>query len=116
MKKATSLLLVLMFIFLFTSCGKSDNRADTSLREGETYINGKVEEVYGNSLLITDDDGGKYYFSYSDEVEVVVNGWYVTDMAADSFNGKQVTVICGEDIMETFPAQLTGERMIIISE
>ncbi|MGN0448403.1 MAG: hypothetical protein ACI4GC_07655 [Acutalibacteraceae bacterium] len=114
MKKVLTVLLSLIFSVAFFSCSKSENRADTSLKSGEIMISGTVESVIGSSLLITDKDAGKYVFDYSDEVEVVIDGYYVVDMTADSFKGKEVAVICSEEILETFPMQLTGERIIII--
>lgn len=116
MKRITAFLLVMFFIFCFAGCVKRENRADTSLRQGETYLEGDVESVSGSSLLIKGDDGSKYYFTYSDEVETVIDGWYVVDMSADSFKGKNIKVICSSEIMETFPAQLKGERMIIVQD
>ncbi len=95
-------------------CAKPENRADVSVKSGETEITGTVEKVSGNILLISDGEGGRFSFCYSDEVEVVEDGYYVVDLSANSFKGKKVTVICSAEIMETYPAQLSGERMIII--
>lgn len=113
MKKAVAVIL-LCVTFIFCSCAKNENRADTSLKDGETSISGIVEKVEGNSLLIRDSEGSKYYFTYSDDVQVVQDGWYVVDMSADSFQGMDVTVICSQAISETFPMQLNNERMIIL--
>lgn len=115
MKKFMIMVLTLFLALSFACCGKpQNNRADTSLKEGETEITGKVEEVNGNILLINDGEGGRYSFCFSDEVEVVVDGYYVVDLSADSFKGEKVTVVCSAEIMETYPAQLSDERMIII--
>ncbi len=114
MKKMICIATVLFTFCTLCACSKPENRADTSLREGETAISGKVEQVRGNILVISDGKGGRYSFCYSDDIEVVDDGWYVVDLAADSFKGKKVTVICSEEIMETYPAQLKNERMLIM--
>ncbi len=114
MKKIICAILAVVMLFALTACGKAENRADTTLREGETKITGKVESVNGNNLLISDGKNGKYSFFYDESITVVEEGYYVVDYAADYFDGKTVSVICSEKIMETYPAQLTGERMIIL--
>lgn len=114
MRKILFIALTLIFIFSLSACSKPENRADTSIKEGEIKITATVEKVNGNILTLSDGEGGRYSFFYSDEVEVVVDGFYVTDMSADSFKGEKVTVICSNEIMETYPAQLKNERMIIL--
>ena len=113
MKGFSAFILALVLIISLVACSKNENRADTSLKEGETSISGRVEEVNGNILVICDKDGAKYHFTYSDEVTVVNDGWYVVDMTADSFYNMDVTVICSQEILETYPMQLQGERMLI---
>lgn len=113
MKKLIALLLVLILSVTLFACGKPENRADTSLRSGETEITGKVEQVSGNTIVIHDGEGGRYSFTYSDEITVVENGWYVVDLSADSFRGKEIMVVCSDCIMETYPAMLSDVRMII---
>ena len=113
MKKIAVIILSLTLVMSLAACAKSENRADTSLEQGETSISGKVESVSGNSLLICDDKGARYVFSYSVEVTVVCDGWYVVDLSADSFNNKDITVICSQQILETYPMQLQNVRMII---
>lgn len=114
MKKLFVLFLVLILTFSLACCKKTENKADTSLKEGEISISGTVEQVNGNILLISDGKGGRYSFCFSDDTEVVVDGYYAIDMSADSFKRKKVTVICSAEIMETYPAQLRNERMIIV--
>lgn len=114
MRKILFIALTLIFIFSLEGCSKPENRADTSLKEGEIKITATVEKVNGNILTLSDGEGGRYSFCYSDNVAVVVDGWYVTDMSADSFKGEKVTVICSSEIMETYPAQLKNERMLIV--
>ena len=116
MKKIAVIILSLTLVMSLVACGKNENRADTSLRQGETSISGKVESVKGDTLLICDDKGARYVFSYSDEVTVVCDGWYVVDLSADSFENKDVTVICSQQILETYPMQLQNERMIICED
>lgn len=116
MKKILSLVLIFVFTFSLSACKKTENRADTSLKEGEIKISATVEKVNGNILTLSDGEGGRYSFCFSDEIEVVVDDFYVVDMSADSFDGKKVTVICSSQIMETYPAQLKNERMIILEK
>lgn len=113
MKKLIALLLVLILSVTLFACGKPENRADTSLRSGETEITGTVEQVSGNTIVIHDGKGGRYSFTYSDEITVVENGWYVVDYTADHFKGMEIVVICSDRIMETYPAMLSDVRMII---
>ncbi len=113
MKKLIALLLILILSITLFACGKPENRADTSLRSGETKITGTVEQVSGDSIVMHDGKGGRYSFTYSYEITVVEDGWYVVDLAADSFRGKRISVICSEQIMETYPAMLSDVRMII---
>lgn len=115
MKKLYIVLISLIVLVTFSACSvKSDNKADTSLKEGEILLSGKVEEVYENSFLLKGEGSDRYYISFSDEVQVVEDGYYVVDMAVDSFKGKRVSVICSNQIMETYPAQTSGERMVIL--
>ncbi len=114
MKKIITIILMLILTFTLCGCKKTENKADTSLSEGETVITGTVESVSGNILIISDGEGGRYSFYYSDEVDVVEKGYYVVDLSANYFDGKKVSVICSEEIMETYPAQLKNERMLIV--
>lgn len=118
MKKTMAVILSAVLLFCFYACGKSENKADTSLKDGEIMLTGSVVESYGNSLLLEEekDDGtvSRYFVTINDYTEFVVDGWYVTDLSADSFEGKKISVICNEMIMETYPAQLQDERMIIV--
>ncbi len=116
MKKTVCIILTAVLLLCLTACSKPENKADISLREGETKITGKVEKVNGNTLLISDGHDGKFSFFYDESIVVVEDGYYVVDYTADSFKGKMVSVICSDKIMETYPAQLTGERMIIIED
>lgn len=115
MKKVLIILTAVLIAFSFAACGvKSENKADTSLKDGEILLSGKVEEVYKNSFLLKGEGSDRYYISFSDKVQVVEDGYYVVDMAVDSFKGKRVSVICSNQIMESYPAQTSGERMVII--
>ncbi|MBQ8503178.1 MAG: hypothetical protein IJ491_02750 [Clostridia bacterium] len=114
MKKAIAIILSFIFILSLYGCRKSDNKADLSLQQGETSITGIVEQVNGNTLIISDGEGGRYSFYYSDEVACVIDGYYVMDLSADFFKSKRVSVICSSEIMETYPAQLKNERMLIV--
>ena len=113
MKKTIIMLLTLILALSLFACAKIENRADISLKKGETKITGTVEQVNGNSIVIHDGKGGRYSFTYSDEVNVVEGGYYVVDLAADSFMGDEISVICSEEIMETYPAMLSDVRIII---
>lgn len=109
------ILFLTVFCFLnLSACTKSENIADTSIKPGEIKITGTVEQVNGNSVVISDGEGGRYSFYYSDKITVVEDGYYVVDLSADSFKGKRISVICSSQIMETYPAMLSQERMIII--
>lgn len=114
MKKIILMLLALVISVSFYACSKTENKADVSLKEGETKITGTVEQVNSSILIISDGKGGRYSFCLSDEVEVVEDGYYVVDLSADSFKGKKVTAICSSEIMETYPAMLKNERILII--
>lgn len=116
MKKILSILLVIILALSFASCVKKENRADTSLKEGEIEITGLVTSMSGSLLTISDDEDKQYRFDYSDDIVVVEDGAYVVDYTADTFYGKKITVICSSDIQETYPAGLTDVRMIIIKE
>lgn len=113
MKKITALLLAAVLSVMLYACAKPGNIADTSLRSGETKITGTVEKVSGNSIVIHDGNGGRYSFTYSDEITVVEDQYYVVDYSADHFKGMEITVICSDRIMETYPAMLSDVRMII---
>lgn len=116
MKKITVIILAVIMTVLMSGC-KSPNFANIDPyqepEEGETIITGTVEQVSGNTIVIHDGEGGRYSFTYSDEITVVENGWYVVDLSADSFRGKEIMVICSDRIMETYPAMLSDVRMII---
>lgn len=115
MKKVFIILTAVMLALSLAACSpKSDNKADTSLKEGETLLSGKVEEVYESSFLLKGEGSDRYYVSYSDEVHVVEDGYYVVDLAVDSFKGEKISVICSSEIMETYPAQTKDVRMIIL--
>lgn len=114
MKKFTVAVITLIMAFSLFACAKSENRANVSLKEGETKITGTVEQVSGNTVVLQDSKGGRYSFTYSDEIDVVEGGYYVVDLAAASFKGERISVICSEQIMETYPAMLSDVRIIII--
>ncbi len=122
-KKICLILAALVFsaalMLAFNACVRDDNKANTSLQEGEMVLTGKAEKVSGNHITLKADGNSisdKFYFYYTDEVTVVENGYYVMDLAADSFEGKEISVICSEMVQETYPAGLTDVRMIIINE
>ena len=122
MKKTLAFLLTTVILVSFFGCAKPENRADTSLKEGEIMLSGYVAETYGNSFLLEraegyewqDFVGDRAYVSIGEHTEFVIDSWYVTDLAADSFEGKYISVICSDTVLETYPVQLTGERMIIL--
>lgn len=115
MKKTAILLAVAIVFMISAACvPDSSNKADTSIKDGETLLSGTVEEVYESSLLLKGEGSDRYYIAYSDEVTVVEEGYYVVDLTADSFKGKKISVICSSQIMETYPAQTSGVRVIII--
>ena len=105
----------------FFGCAKRENRADTSLKEGEMMLTGYVTESYGSTLLLEKTNDGEWqdfvsdrvYVTIGDNTEFVIDGWYVTDLSADYFKGKYISVICSELVLETYPVQLQNERMII---
>lgn len=123
MKKTIVILLSLALLFCFASC-KKDNKADTSLKEGEIMLSGLVSESYGSTLLLEktegyewqDYAGDRVFLSIGDKTEFVIDGCYVTDLTGDYFENKYISVICSEFILSTYPAQLQGERMIILLE
>lgn len=122
MKKTVSILFSVILVVSLSACAKLENRADTSLKEGEIMLSGYVAESYGSTLLLQQAEGydwedyvgDRVFVSIGDNTEFVVDGWYVTDLTADYFEGKYISVICGEYVLETYPAQLQGERMIIL--
>ncbi len=122
MKKTVAILFSVILVMSLCACAKLENRADTSLKEGEIMLSGFVRESYGNSLLLERTDKYDWEDYVSDRVFVniginmdfVVDGWYVTDLSPDSFVGEYISVICSETVLETYPAQLQGERMIIL--
>ena len=121
MKKTLALLLTVILALIFFGCAKRENRADTSLKEGEMMLTGYVTESYGSTLLLEKTDDGEWqdfvsdrvYVTIGDNTEFVIDGWYVTDLSADYFKGKYISVICSELVLETYPVQLQNERMII---
>ena len=121
MKKTLALLLTVILALIFFGCAKRENRADTSLKEGEMMLTGYVTESYGSTLLLEKTDDGEWqdfvsdrvYVTIGDNTEYVIDGWYVTDLSADYFKGKYISVICSELVLETYPVQLQNERMII---
>ena len=122
MKKIITVILAVLMIFSLSACAKRENRADTSLKEGEIMLSGYVAESYENSLLLEKTEGYEWqdfvgdraYVSIGEHTEFVIDGWYVTDLTADSFEKKYISVICSNTVLETYPVQLTGERMIIL--
>lgn len=122
MKKTTAILLSIILVISLCACAKRENRADTSLKEGEIMLSGFVAESYGSSLLLQkaegydweDYVGDRVFVNIGDNTDLVVDGWYVTDLSADYFEGKYISVICSEYVLETYPAQLQSERMIIL--
>ena len=121
MKKTLALLFTVILALTFFGCAKRENRADTSLKEGEMMLTGYVAESYGSTLLLEKTDDGEWqdfvsdrvYVTIGDNTEFVIDGWYVTDLSADYFKGKYISVICSELVLETYPVQLQNERMII---
>ena len=121
MKKTLALLLTVILALTFFGCAKRENRADTSLKEGEMMLTGYVTESYGSTLLLEKTNDGEWqdfvsdrvYVTIGDNTEFVIDGWYVTDLSADYFKGKYISVICSELVLETYPVQLQNERMII---
>ena len=61
-----------------------------------------------------DHAGDRVFVNIGTNMDFVVDGWYVTDLTADYFEGKYISVICSKYILETYPAQLQSERMIIL--
>ena len=122
MKKTAAILLLVILVISFSVCAQPENRADTSLKDGEIKLSGYVQESYGSSLLLQkaegydweDYAGDRVFVNIGDNTDFVVDGWYVTDLTADYFEGKHISVICSEYILETYPAQLQSERMIIL--
>ena len=122
MKKTFVILLAIAVLVSFFGCAKPENRADTSLKEGEIMLSGYVAESYENSFLLEKADGyywedyvgDRAFVSIGEHTEFVIDGWYVTDLTADSFEKKYISVICSDTVLETYPVQLTGERMIIL--
>lgn len=122
MKKISAVIFAAIMIFMLGACAKPENRADTSLKDGEIMLSGYVAESYGSSLLLQKTDGYDWEDYVGDRVFVnigintdfVVDGWYVTDLSPDSFEGEYISVICSETVLETYPVQLQGERMIIL--
>lgn len=113
MKKTVFLILTLIMALSFVGCSTDPNKADTSLKSDEIKLCGTVIEVSGNTLLIEDEKGSQYSFGYTDETEVVEDGYYVVDLSADYFPGKEITVIAAPEIRETYPMGI-DVRMIII--
>ncbi len=122
MKKTLALLLTVILALTFFGCAKRENRADTSLKEGEIMLSGYVAEATENTILLEKRDGydweayvgDRVYVTVGSDIQFVVDGWYVTDLSADSFKGKYISVICSESVLETYPVQLMNERMIIL--
>ena len=122
MKKTLALLLTVILALTFFGCAKRENRADTSLKEGEIMLSGYVAEATENTILLEKRDGydweayvgDRVYVTVGSDIQFVVDGWYVTDLTADSFKGKYISVICSESVLETYPVQLMNERMIIL--
>ncbi len=117
MKKAAAMILAVILLFSFGACMKSSNIPDEKVLEGEMMLTGKITKVSGSLMLFESDDSSisnKFSFGYSDSVTVAENGAFVVDLSADYFEGKKVSVICSELVQETYPAGLTGVRMIII--
>ncbi len=120
MKKTITLILVIICMLSFSACTKKENKADTSLKEGEILVSGYVIKSYDSSLLLQKSEsydwnlgGDRAYVSFGDDIQFVVDGYYVTDLTPDHFEDKYISVICSEAVMETYPLQLMGERMII---
>lgn len=122
MKKIITAVLAVLMIFSLSACAKRENRADTSLKEGEIMLSGYVKESYGSSLLLEKKEGydweehvsDRVYVGIGERTQFVEDGWYVTDLSADYFEGKYISVICSKTVLETYPGQLQGERMIIL--
>lgn len=122
MKKIITAVLAVLMIFSLSACAKRENRADTSLKEGEIMLSGYVKESYGSSLLLEKKEdydweehvSDRVYVGIGERTQFVEDGWYVTDLSADYFEGKYISVICSKTVLETYPGQLQGERMIIL--
>lgn len=116
MRKTICLLMAVIMGLTFSACAKRENKADTTVGEGEVMLTGKITEVKGNYMLLESRESSlcdKFSFSFSDEIIAVEKGYYVVDLTADSYLGKTVSVICSESIQETYPAGLSDVRMII---
>ncbi len=120
MKKILAVTLTLVLALSLFACAKKENRADTTLKEGEILLSGYASESFGKSLLIEKAEGydwpidsDRAYVSLGENIQFVVDGWYVTDLSADYFEDKYISVICSEEVAETYPVQLQNERMII---
>lgn len=112
MKKTVFLILALIMTFSFVGCSTDPNKADTSLESDEISIRGTVVKAEENYILLEDEKGSQYSFGYTDKTEVVEYGYYVVDLSADSFLGKEITVIAASEIRETYPMGI-DVRMII---
>lgn len=117
MKKIICAALAVIIIFSFAACQRRENIADTSLKDGEILLTGKITKVSGSLLILESENNktsDKFSFGYDSNITVVEGRAYVVDYTADAFLGKEVSVICSELIQETYPAGLTDVRMIII--
>lgn len=128
MKRAIVIFLAAFMCISFACCGK-DTESNTDATylptqkaeivydvENEQMIIATVKQVNGNSLLLVDGNDNEYVFNFSENVKVVKGENYVFKAKASDFAGKKVTVIVSNQIQETWPMGLTGEKFIIINE
>ena len=124
MKRFIAFLLVLVICVSFSACtGAQEPEASITPEKGEIQITATVMKAtdngdFGVTLLLCDSEGTEYVFGCDENVTIIEDGVEIAvlDSAADYFRGKTVTVIVSEQIQETYPLGLTGERMVIIEK
>lgn len=125
MKRAVVIFLAVLMCLSFACCGKktatdAEEKKEKAVvscdNDTEQMIVATVKEVNGNNLLLLTDNAEEYAFNYSDKVKVVEGEYYVTGVKASDLLGKKVVVIAGNQVQETWPMGLTGERLIILAE
>lgn len=117
MKKVTVMILAAFVLMSLVACIGDGRVPEMKPGDGEMMLNGRITKAGGSYMLLETDESSisnKFSFSYSDTIEVVENGAFVVDLSADSFVGKDVSIICSELVQETYPAGLIDVRMIII--
>ena len=127
MKRAVVILLSALMCLGLACCGNTETNTDATYIpsqkaevgydfEKEQIITATVKEVNGNVLLLVTEDGKEYYFNFSDSVKVVNGDYYVPKAKASDLAGKKVNAIASNQVQETWPMGLTGERLIILAE